>query len=347
MSDKPLVQQQLASTLAALQLTVRKENAIPFVGAFWDIMCREWAGIDRIRLDKYYLLLRFFISSSFKLLATYKWEDQIVDDYVEMLSSGPLHPTNHRKPDSIKFHFADVYLDELEKLFKQAESATVPSTKLLYPFYSLLASTRTNTVFNRVQENIFERLIHQHEEADFDYDMTGIATHLFETGADRNTLDANRRKIYLLYGKFEEFTEADAPQVPLQEDNPEANGVAVTNGHQEDEEEWIDEVEPEETKTSSKDEKKSKKRKRTEEPTTNGTKKVSKRKKSADATTPSHNNDDSTPTISTSTIKFTKPIRTGVLINPSKLKGKAVRIKKRVTWGGVQARTIPSRKARF
>lgn len=50
MSDKPLVQQALASELAELLLLIeRTELALAFLRGFWETTVREWNGIDRLR----------------------------------------------------------------------------------------------------------------------------------------------------------------------------------------------------------------------------------------------------------------------------------------------------------
>ena len=62
MSDKPLVQQALASDLAELLLLInpassspetaeaeRLEASLSFLEGFWRAMVREWTGIDRLR----------------------------------------------------------------------------------------------------------------------------------------------------------------------------------------------------------------------------------------------------------------------------------------------------------
>lgn len=56
MSDKPLIQQTLASDLSELLLLVdppetseRLEAALAFLEGFWTAMVREWTGIDRLR----------------------------------------------------------------------------------------------------------------------------------------------------------------------------------------------------------------------------------------------------------------------------------------------------------
>lgn len=50
MSDKPLVQQALASEIAEIVLTIPDVNSsLAFLDGFWETIVREWNGIDRLR----------------------------------------------------------------------------------------------------------------------------------------------------------------------------------------------------------------------------------------------------------------------------------------------------------
>lgn len=50
MSDKPLVQQALASELAELLLAISDTpSSLHFLRGFWITLVREWNGIDRLR----------------------------------------------------------------------------------------------------------------------------------------------------------------------------------------------------------------------------------------------------------------------------------------------------------
>ena len=51
MSDKPLVQQALASDLANILLSIPTiDAALSFLEGFWTALVREWSGLDRLRL---------------------------------------------------------------------------------------------------------------------------------------------------------------------------------------------------------------------------------------------------------------------------------------------------------
>ena len=110
MSDKPLVQQALASDIAEIVLSIPKTtSALAFLRGFWESIVREWAGIDRLRcvhwflskflivdlllrIDKYYMLVRRFVNASFRLLVRAEWEEAVLADYNSILTDkgGPL-----------------------------------------------------------------------------------------------------------------------------------------------------------------------------------------------------------------------------------------------------------------
>lgn len=133
MSDKPLIQQQLANDLGELVMVLPSTNAIPFLKAFWEIHCQEWHGLDRIRLDKYYLLLRRVVYFSFQFLARESWDNVYLEAYTDMLLEGPLSPTNRKNPDAIRYHIIDLYFEELEKVLDDARARLEESDDLDVP----------------------------------------------------------------------------------------------------------------------------------------------------------------------------------------------------------------------
>ncbi|PAV22029.1 ribosomal rna processing [Pyrrhoderma noxium] len=99
MSDKPLVQQALASELAELLLTIPStDNSLAFLSGFWEAIVREWNGIDRLRMDKYYMLVRKFINASLRLMGRDEWNREAILAYNEILArkGGPLCPEDSR-----------------------------------------------------------------------------------------------------------------------------------------------------------------------------------------------------------------------------------------------------------
>ncbi|KAI8068698.1 hypothetical protein BC940DRAFT_237722 [Gongronella butleri] len=176
MSDKPLVQQALANELAALQLIVDPAQFIPFIRTFWRVHCAEWHGLDRIRTDKYLLLFRRQIYYSFVWLAQQNWDQELVEAYTTCLLEEPLHPKDRSKPDGIKFHILDLYLDELNKVIEQQQEElddddelAVPMGQLTRPLY-VLSTDDMNKITRRKCKQLVRDYEQQMEEQDDDED---------------------------------------------------------------------------------------------------------------------------------------------------------------------------------
>ncbi|EKM84116.1 hypothetical protein AGABI1DRAFT_117560 [Agaricus bisporus var. burnettii JB137-S8] len=165
MSDKPLVQQALASELAELLLAVSSTTAsLAFLRGFWTTIVREWNGIDRLRIDKFYLLIRRFVNASFRLLIKANWDEKTCSAYNSLLISegGPLHPTDVRVPMGLPGHLSDVYLEELEKAISATSEQSplpVPLGILLDPFFALMAQTSSNSIYKRIESSLLKPLL--------------------------------------------------------------------------------------------------------------------------------------------------------------------------------------------
>ncbi|GAA6008459.1 hypothetical protein JCM10207_007119 [Rhodosporidiobolus poonsookiae] len=180
MSDKPLVQQALAQDLADLTLDVRPKSktkngrvertraALCYLRGFWEAVTREWAGLDRLRLDKFYLLIRRFVHAGMRLLEREGWDERAIAEYNAILTGphGPLHVTDVKIPHSLPYHLADIFLDEVERLATStlssspdSPSRTLPLNLLLDPFFTTLALAPTSTIFSRTTEHVFTPLL--------------------------------------------------------------------------------------------------------------------------------------------------------------------------------------------
>ncbi|EJD04195.1 Nop52-domain-containing protein [Fomitiporia mediterranea MF3/22] len=171
MSDKPRVQQALSTELAEIVLSISSAKAsLSFLRGFWEAIVREWSGIDRLRMDKYYMLVRKFVNAGFRLLLREQWEKEAVTEYKDILTcrGGPLCALDVRIPASLSYHLADIYLVELDKVLKPSDDADAdteesapapaPLSPLLYPFFDLAARTNSNVTYQRVHDEILDRL---------------------------------------------------------------------------------------------------------------------------------------------------------------------------------------------
>ncbi|KAF5384910.1 hypothetical protein D9615_001291 [Tricholomella constricta] len=163
MSDKPLVQQALATELADLVLTITTtSSSLAFLRGFWEMMVREWNGIDRLRIDKYYMLVRRFVNASFRRLIRAEWDRDACAEYNDILmaAGGPICPSDLKVPTSLAYHLADIYIEELDKALATSTSPPLPAPlhTIIKPFLSLAAQTPTSVTYKRIQAALLNPL---------------------------------------------------------------------------------------------------------------------------------------------------------------------------------------------
>lgn len=177
--DKPIPQQQLAEDLGRLYLeVVYRDSVIPFYRAFWDIIIKQWPEMDKWRLDKYLMLIRRVVRHTLIFLQKQKWNEALVEAYVECLQETVLLGLN-KVAMALPYHVIDLYVDELERVLfnldgeqeeiddnelpideKRQLVAEVPMDDLLAPFKRLLTEAKLNTLRQRSGEVLAdERLV--------------------------------------------------------------------------------------------------------------------------------------------------------------------------------------------
>jgi ribosomal RNA-processing protein 1 len=104
------------------------------------------------RMDKFLYLVRQYLYVSFSYFAKGGWKDtKRLDEYMDILASTPLNPTEKRIPNGIRYHVIDIYVDELEKVDEETE-ADMPVEVLLAPFKNLVKESPTKIVRMKVKE---------------------------------------------------------------------------------------------------------------------------------------------------------------------------------------------------
>ncbi len=132
----------------------------------------------------FYLLVRRFVASGFKLCAEEGWNAAAVAKLGHILGKFPggvLGTNDPKVPDSLTYHLSDIYLDELEKVIEQVHDAQlqngneeeegvegeeeeeelplVPTLDLLMPFVDALATAKSKAMYDRIWANVFEPLL--------------------------------------------------------------------------------------------------------------------------------------------------------------------------------------------
>uniref|UniRef100_G1NP26 Ribosomal RNA processing 1B n=1 Tax=Meleagris gallopavo TaxID=9103 RepID=G1NP26_MELGA len=160
MQDKPLLQEELANNISQLIHVIQNTEAQHlFIRTFWQTMSREWNGIDNLRLDKYYMLIRMILRQSFEVLKRNDWDESLSEMLLQLLMKEVMDPDSNT-PKGIKFHFIDIYLQELAKVGAKELTAD-QSLKFIEPFCNFVAKSKDPSVMHAVASGIFEIIVDQ------------------------------------------------------------------------------------------------------------------------------------------------------------------------------------------
>ncbi|NWH38858.1 RRP1B protein, partial [Chloropsis hardwickii] len=160
MQDKPLLQEELAANISQLiHVFQNTETRHLFIQTFWQTMNREWNGIDNLRLDKYYMLMRLILRQSFEVLKRNEWDEGLVQLLLQLLMKEVMDPDSN-SPTGIKFHFIDIYLDELAKVGAKELTAD-QNLKFIEPFCKIAAKSKDRRVLHAVATGVFEMIVDQ------------------------------------------------------------------------------------------------------------------------------------------------------------------------------------------
>ncbi|XP_062982638.1 ribosomal RNA processing protein 1 homolog B [Elgaria multicarinata webbii] len=160
MQDKPLLQEELSNNISQLVHVIENMDARHlFIQTFWQTMNREWNGIDRLRLDKFYMLIRMVLRQSFEVLKRNGWNESFTEPFLNMLMKEIIHPDSNAAI-GIKLHFIDIYLEELAKIGAKELTAD-QNLKFIEPFCKIVAKTKDHLVLQAIVRGIFETIVDQ------------------------------------------------------------------------------------------------------------------------------------------------------------------------------------------
>ncbi|GLI61545.1 hypothetical protein VaNZ11_003936 [Volvox africanus] len=209
-SDKAPVQAELAERLAAMLTQLPEQTAYLFFTAFMSTIRREWFGIDRLRMDKFMMLIRKFIHSMLACLKASKWQADLVQRYAEYLHHHVLVPSDNLLAAGVAYHCGDVLLDELRGV---ANGKAIPASalsSLLEPFTAALQNGE-QAALQRIGDGIFDTLLSELASPTNDshylqkLDVAGLAAQLFDKAAAPNTRGRNRRVLHDLSRALEKL----------------------------------------------------------------------------------------------------------------------------------------------
>ena len=181
---------------------------------------REWSGIDHLRMDKFYLLVRRFVHHVFLLLSRNGWDEELSAQFLGVLSEKSLLSADKYQAQGVNYHIAEIFLDEIVAFLPVAPDVFV---KFLKPFVSVLEISPDKVLNNKIKRNVFSRLLEngrnylnylKQGEGDgvepiSEVEKIGkvalnlkLSVQLFESASSVSTIQGNRKLLFALHEGF-------------------------------------------------------------------------------------------------------------------------------------------------
>ncbi|KAL5549822.1 hypothetical protein UlMin_005053 [Ulmus minor] len=243
-ADKVPVQTELIDRLSSLLPKLDLSLSIQYLSVFLLTMRREWNGIDVLRLDKFYLLIRRFLHNFFVLLRNNSWDLELSRRLMGVLQERTFLADDKSQGNGVNYHIASIFLEELSSFFPlQLEVLDV----LLVPFLSFMEKIPDKVFLGKIKLNMFDVLLKKGKELlevkksgeDVDSGSNivmfgsialnmGFAAKFYELGSSSECCQGNRK---VLFGLHEEFSKLERDLTSL------GINISMPDGIDHDEEE--------------------------------------------------------------------------------------------------------------
>ncbi|XP_046903256.1 ribosomal RNA processing protein 1 homolog B-like [Hypomesus transpacificus] len=160
MQDKPLLQEELSNQIAGFLHNFQSvDSQFQYLETFLQTIKREWTGIDRLRMDKFYQLVRLVFRQTFEMLKKKGWETSILARFLELLTAQVLQSTSGA-PCGLLFHIMDLYMTELAGV-GSAELTAEQNLTFIKPFCKSAAKTKDRILLRAICNSIFSVIVDQ------------------------------------------------------------------------------------------------------------------------------------------------------------------------------------------
>ncbi|EDW88294.1 ribosomal RNA processing protein 1 homolog [Drosophila yakuba] len=160
MSDKPLVQEELAEQLAQMVDSFGGNTAcsLAYFSAFMRTMCQEYFGIDQWRMDKFLMLTRRMVRYLLRLLKQNNWEPDLIASFNSSMQLSVL--SEQPKSRGMTMHYLDVFFEELAKA-ADGEITAAQVNLFLRPFVTYIATQRDAKLVAQCRTRVLYHLLYQ------------------------------------------------------------------------------------------------------------------------------------------------------------------------------------------
>ncbi|XP_076231430.1 ribosomal RNA processing protein 1 homolog Nnp-1 [Calliopsis andreniformis] len=158
MSDKPLIQEELAESLSKIVHCFNNKDAVLlYTACVLKTLGTEWYGIDQYRLDKFCMLTRRIIRQTFQKCKEMSWDLEWVKGISEILEKILV---DKKMCPGFSMHLTEVFFEELSKI-SGGDISEEAITVFIKPFISYFITMDDEIQIKHVMKHIFEYLIYQ------------------------------------------------------------------------------------------------------------------------------------------------------------------------------------------
>ncbi|XP_073274484.1 uncharacterized protein [Primulina huaijiensis] len=248
-ADKTPNQVALIDRLTSLFLSLQPSFSLDFFRGFLLTLRREWSGIDRLRLDKFYLLIRRFVRALFELMRLRKWDCELLGKYLRVLEDDGFLAEDKLQGNGVNYQVASVYLDELKGVKFPVMQEVVDL--ILRPFFAVMMRSKDRILLGKVKSCVFDELVKvgkgllekkrkgvscKEDEEDVLGVVAlrmGLSGRLYEIGSSVVCVQGNRKVVLGLhedYLKLEKEFELSGIKIMI----PEFNSLSGADGDDDD-----------------------------------------------------------------------------------------------------------------
>ncbi|XDV31370.1 hypothetical protein PO909_034074 [Leuciscus waleckii] len=160
MQDMPLLQEELSTKISRLLHSFQTlDSQLLFFKAFLQTMKREWTGIDRLRMDKFFQLVRFMFREVFQMLKRRKWESSVLAEFLQLFSDQLLYGSS-AAPAGLVLHVLDLYTAELAHV-GSAQLTAEQNLTFIEPICKSMAKTKDRVLLKAIGSNVFDTIVDQ------------------------------------------------------------------------------------------------------------------------------------------------------------------------------------------
>ncbi|XWS14824.1 hypothetical protein CRYUN_Cryun35bG0041800 [Craigia yunnanensis] len=250
-ADKLPAQSDLIEMLSSILPKLEPGLSLQYFSVFLLTMRREWTGIDKLRLDKFYILIRRFLNCFFVMLKKWSWDLDFTRRSIRVLVDGTFLADDKFPGNGVNYHIASVFIEEIRPFLPVKKEVV---EVLLEPFAGIIGKVSDKVLVGKIRSNVFDvfvkmgrrllELKRSGDEVDEGDDVVvlgtlslvmGFSTKFYELGSSVDCYQGNRKVVLALH---EEFLKLEKDLTSLGFD------ISIPEGNEVDEEDEMPELIP-------------------------------------------------------------------------------------------------------